>query len=61
MELKDTPTVQILDRASPPEKKSFPKRSIIVILVFIASIAVNILVVFSIEYVKEEQKYEISY
>ena len=58
MELKDTPTVQILDRASPPEKKSFPKRSIIVILVFIASIAVNILVVFSIEYVKEEQKYE---
>ncbi|NOR17187.1 hypothetical protein GQ543_05700 [candidate division WOR-3 bacterium] len=58
MELKDTPTVQILDRASPPEKKSFPKRSIIVILVFIASIAVNMLVVFSIEYVKEEQKYE---
>ncbi|GAJ22508.1 unnamed protein product, partial [marine sediment metagenome] len=32
MEVKDTPTVQILDRASPPEKKTSPKRSRIVIM-----------------------------
>ena len=56
MEVKDTPTVEILDYATPPERKSFPKRGIIVILVFIASFAVNVLLVFSIEYVKEEKK-----
>ncbi|MGB3479107.1 MAG: GNVR domain-containing protein [bacterium] len=32
MELKDTPTVQLLDRASPPEEKSIPKRGRIVII-----------------------------
>lgn len=58
IELKDTPTIQFLDHASPPERKSFPKRSIIVILTFFASIAINILVVFSIEYIKEEKKKE---
>ncbi|KPK62673.1 hypothetical protein AMJ83_10145 [candidate division WOR_3 bacterium SM23_42] len=58
MEVKDTPTVEILDYATPPERKSFPKRGIIVILVFIASFAVNILLVFTIEYVKEEKKDE---
>jgi uncharacterized protein involved in exopolysaccharide biosynthesis len=58
MELKDTPTVQILDRASPPEKRSFPKRGIIVFVVFIASIALNILLVFSIEFVRQERKEE---
>ncbi|MEO0095779.1 MAG: GNVR domain-containing protein [candidate division WOR-3 bacterium] len=32
MEAKDTPTIQILDRASPPEKKSSPRRLKILIL-----------------------------
>ena len=58
MEAKDTPTVEILDRATPPERKSFPKRSVIVILVFIASFVVNILAVFALEYIKEEKKNE---
>jgi tyrosine-protein kinase Etk/Wzc len=58
MELKDTPTIQILDKARPPDRRSFPRRSVIVILVFIAAIAVNILLVLSIEYVKEEKKNE---
>jgi tyrosine-protein kinase Etk/Wzc len=55
-ELKDTPTIQILDRASPPEKKSFPKRAIIVILSFFGAIAANILVIFGIEYIRDERK-----
>lgn len=55
MELKDTPTVEILDYASPPERRSFPKRSVIVIIVFIASIAINVLGVFAAEYIKEQR------
>jgi tyrosine-protein kinase Etk/Wzc len=31
-EARDTPTVQVLDHAQPPERKSAPKRSRIVIL-----------------------------
>lgn len=50
MELRDTPTVQILDQASPPEKKSWPKRSLIVIFAFVLSMAFSILLVFVLEY-----------
>ncbi|MEO0226692.1 MAG: GNVR domain-containing protein [candidate division WOR-3 bacterium] len=50
MELKDTPTVQYLDKASPPERKSWPKRSYIVIFAFILGLSVNILLVFFLEY-----------
>lgn len=38
MELKDTPTVQILDKASPPEKKSIPRRGRIVVLASLCSL-----------------------
>lgn len=55
MESKDTPTVQILDRASPPEKKSFPKRSIIIVLVFIVSFAINFLGICVVLYIKQEK------
>ena len=58
MELKDTPTVQVLDHASPPEKRSFPKRSIIIFLVFIGAIALNIIIVFSIEHIVENRNRE---
>ena len=58
MELKDTPTVQILDRASPPEKKSYPKRSIIVIVAFVSSFALSVFGVFIIEYIREERSKE---
>lgn len=37
MELKDTPTVQPLDKAGPPEKRSFPKRRIIVLIALLCS------------------------
>ncbi len=35
MEAKDTPKIQFLERAHPPYKKSWPKRSIIIIVGFI--------------------------
>ena len=36
-EAKDFPLIQVLDRATPPEKKSKPKRSVIVILATLAA------------------------
>lgn len=53
MELKDTPTVQFLDRASPPEKRSFPKRKIIVIIAFFVSLVINTVLVFFLETIKQ--------
>ena len=50
MELKDTPTVQLLDIAEVPEKRSFPRRTLIVALTFIFSLFVNIPLVFLLEY-----------
>jgi tyrosine-protein kinase Etk/Wzc len=58
MELKDTPTIQMLDQAKPPDRRSFPRRSVIVVLAFLAAIAVNILAVFTIEYINQEKKNE---
>jgi len=58
MEAKDTPTVQILDKASPPERKSFPKRGIIIILVFITSFALNFLGICVVLYFNEEKRKE---
>jgi capsule polysaccharide export protein KpsE/RkpR len=42
MEAKDTPTVQILDSAAPPEEKSYPQRTKITLLVLLASLFVSI-------------------
>jgi capsule polysaccharide export protein KpsE/RkpR len=53
MELKDTPTVQFLDRASPPEKRSFPRRTVIVVFAFVLSIVFNVFLAFTIEYVQD--------
>jgi tyrosine-protein kinase Etk/Wzc len=50
MELRDTPTVQILDQASPPEKKSWPKRIMIIMFAFFLSLAFSILLVIILEY-----------
>jgi tyrosine-protein kinase Etk/Wzc len=57
MELKDTPTVQFLDRASPPEKKSTPKRSRIAIFAAFSSLILAILASLIIEsFEKMKQK-----
>lgn len=53
MESKDTPTVQFLDRASPPEKRSFPKRTVIVVFAFVLSLVFNVFLAFVIEYVHD--------
>ncbi len=49
-EAKDTPTVQFLDRATPSEKKSFPKRGKIVIATFIVLLIVSMIGVITKEY-----------
>ena len=44
-EAKEIPTVKILDRANVPERKSFPPRTVIVILGTLFSLVVGVLVV----------------
>ncbi|KPJ68658.1 hypothetical protein AMJ44_05840 [candidate division WOR-1 bacterium DG_54_3] len=53
MELKDTPTVQFLDMAYVPEKRSFPRRTLIVVLTFLISIFIHIPLVFLLEYIND--------
>jgi len=53
LELKDTPTIQFLDIAGVPEKRSFPKRALLVVLTFIVAILANILLVFGIEFIAD--------
>lgn len=56
MEAKDTPTVQILDRASPPEKKSIPKRGRIVIYSAIWGVIFGIFLAFFAEWYDKVKK-----
>jgi capsule polysaccharide export protein KpsE/RkpR len=53
MELRDTPTVQVLDEAPPPEKKSWPKRALIIIFGFFLSLVCSILFTFVLEYAED--------
>lgn len=53
MELKDTPTIQVLDYAVPPEKKSYPRRSIIIVTVFLIALVTGIALAFFFEYIEE--------
>jgi len=53
MEVKDTPTVQFLDRAAPPEKKSHPKRRLIVMFAFFLSIFCSIPIAFLLTYFED--------
>ena len=58
MEVRDTHTVQVLDRATPPEKRSFPKRRKMVIVSFILSIFVGTGLAFLFEYSARIQRDE---
>ena len=49
-EVRDTPTVEVLDKPEPPEKRSFPKRTRIVIIAFVLSLFVGIVLAFFFEY-----------
>jgi uncharacterized protein involved in exopolysaccharide biosynthesis len=51
-EAKDTPTVQILDYAKVPEKKSRPKRAIIVLLSTFVATFIGVFAAFSLEYLE---------
>ena len=54
-EARDTPTVQVLDGAVPPERKSFPQRKKFVVIGFIFSLFVGIGLSFFLEYVEKLQ------
>ncbi|MFO7891950.1 MAG: GNVR domain-containing protein [bacterium] len=51
-EMKDVPTIQVIDWATRPEWKSKPKRAYIVILSFLISFMVSILLVLTYEGMK---------
>ncbi len=53
MELKDTPTVQFLDRASPPEKKSYPIRTLLVIFAFCVSFLLSFPIALLLEFLED--------
>ena len=55
-ENKDTPTVQILDRAVPPEKRAKPRRAFLVGISGILSLFASTAFVFGQEYVKRSRK-----
>ena len=52
-ELRDTPTVEILDIPEPPEKRSFPKRKRIVAAAFVLSLFVGIGLAFFFDYTEK--------
>lgn len=56
MEAKDTPTVQVLDAAGPPEERSFPRRKRIVLIAFVASIMIGIGVAIFLERMRVARK-----
>lgn len=47
---RDTPTIQLLDSASPPEKRHRPRRTLIVIVAFIASIFGSVFLAFGLDF-----------
>lgn len=55
-EAKDTPTVQILDSAIPPFRKSKPRRMIFVFLMGLLALFFSLLFAFSTEYMNRIQK-----
>lgn len=51
-ELKDTPTVQVLDRAFAPEKKTKPRRTFIVLFSTFSGLCLSVFAAFLIEYLE---------
>jgi tyrosine-protein kinase Etk/Wzc len=54
-EAKDTPTIQALDKASPPERRSRPKRAASVGIAAVASLFLSVIFVFGVEYLKNSK------
>ena len=55
-ETKDTPTVQILDKASPPEKKAKPKRAMMVLIAGVSGLLLSVIFSFGLEYIDKTKK-----
>lgn len=55
-ETKDTPTVQVLDKASPPEMKYRPKRAKLVLIAGIAGLFLSLVFSFGLEYVERTKR-----
>jgi uncharacterized protein involved in exopolysaccharide biosynthesis len=52
-EARDTPTVQIIDRAVPPQRKYSPKRLFIVLGAFLSSLLVSLMLTLSLESIQQ--------
>jgi capsule polysaccharide export protein KpsE/RkpR len=50
LEARDTPALTVLDYAVPPERRSFPRRSVIVVAVFVFSLVAGLCFAFVAEY-----------
>ena len=57
METKETPSLQVLDEAIPPQKRAWPRRSIIVILTAISSLFVSSFYIILKDYVLEVREH----
>jgi tyrosine-protein kinase Etk/Wzc len=55
-EQRDTPSMLILDNATPPEKASKPRRLLITAIVFVASIVVGMILTFFVDYLERARR-----
>jgi uncharacterized protein involved in exopolysaccharide biosynthesis len=55
-ETRDTPTIQVLDKAFPPERRSKPKRTFLVGLAGVLSLVSSVVFVFGLEYFKKSKE-----
>ena len=55
-ETRDTPTIQVLDKAIPPERRSKPRRAVLVGLAGILSLLTSVVFVFGLEYFKKSKE-----
>ncbi|MFO7696074.1 MAG: GNVR domain-containing protein [Anaerolineae bacterium] len=52
LEARDAPAITVLDHAGPPERRSFPRRSLIVLAAFLSGAIVSSAIAFLIEYAR---------
>jgi len=55
-ETRDTPTIQVLDKAFPPERRSKPKRTFLVGLAGVLSLVTSVIFAFGSEYFKKSKE-----
>lgn len=55
-ETRDTPTIQVLDKAIPPERRSKPKRTFLVGLAGVLSLFTSVVFVFGLEYFRKSKQ-----